>query len=118
MAGVFPIVITQGVDRGGRQWSGRDRVEHGSKGARAGLEAGCCHHGANRGLALGRPHGAVAVGVLALDHRRSRSQALLVAAIWPGKDANVSNWSRARRILVWMSRARSQVTGAARLSSS
>src|SRR4051812_13022494 len=63
-------VITQGVERGDRQWSGRDRAEHGSEGARAGLEAGCRHHGANRGLALGRPHGSVAVRVLALDHRR------------------------------------------------
>src|SRR4051794_10887491 len=61
-------VITQGVERGDRQWSGRDRAEHGSEGARAGLEAGCRHHGANRGLALGRPHGSVAVRVLALDH--------------------------------------------------
>src|SRR3954470_9339937 len=33
-------VITQGVERGDRQWSGRDRAEHGSEGARAGLEAG------------------------------------------------------------------------------
>src|SRR3954462_12369246 len=48
---------------------------------------------------------------------RSRSQALLVAATRPGKDANVSNWSRARRILFWMSRARSQMVGAARISS-
>src|SRR4051794_39497918 len=63
-------VITQGLERGDRQWSGRDRAEHGSEGARAGLEAGCRHHGANRGLALGRPHGSVAVRVLALDHRR------------------------------------------------
>src|SRR3954452_1621590 len=50
--------------------------------------------------------------------RRSRSQALLVASTRPGKDANVSTWSRARRIRVWMSRARSHVTGAARISSS
>src|SRR3954451_8572337 len=48
---------------------------------------------------------------------RSRSQALLVASTRPGKDANVSNWSRARRILFWMSRARSQTVGAARISS-
>src|SRR4051812_5403890 len=61
-------VITQGVERSDRQWSGGDRAEHGSEGARAGLEAGCRHHGANRGLALGRPHGSVAVRVLALDH--------------------------------------------------
>src|SRR4051794_12651348 len=67
-------VITQGVERGDRQWSGRDRAEHGSEGARAGLEAGCRHHGANRGLALGRPHGTVAVRVLALDHRRESMQ--------------------------------------------
>src|SRR4029453_3426298 len=63
------MVITQGVERGDRQWSGRDRAEHGAEGARAGLEAGCRHHGANRGLALGRPHGSVAVRVLALDRR-------------------------------------------------
>src|SRR3954466_6341221 len=35
------VVITQGVERGDRQWSGRDRAEYGSEGARAGLEAGC-----------------------------------------------------------------------------
>ena len=33
-------VITQGVERGDRQWSGRDRAEHGSEGATARLKAG------------------------------------------------------------------------------
>ena len=48
--------------------SGPDGGEDGAEDGGAGCQAGGIDDGADRSLALGRPHGAVAVGDLALNH--------------------------------------------------
>ena len=62
----------------------------------------------------------MAIAVLPLDHGGPQvALAGVIRGVEPsGKDAKDRSWLRARHVRLWMSRARSQVAGVARMASS